>query len=92
MQDSQRLKRFEVWCPDYDQDPEDGQKISARDHYQAATEWAEWSDHDSADYLIVNGEDVIVMVRDLDDRSLFAIRVMGESIPHYTAHDADYSA
>jgi hypothetical protein len=79
------MGRYRVWCPDQGEEQHDGQGITACDPPTAASEWAEWSDRTSADYCIVRGEDMTVMVHDLESGETRAWIVSGESVPHYSA-------
>ena len=45
-------QRFTVWRPDYGQEREDGREIDAYSPEDAAEEWAQRADSESADYLI----------------------------------------
>lgn len=56
-----------VWCPDRGATKEDGHHIKAFDPESAATRWAEWDDARSADYTIVSGSPVEVLVAELHD-------------------------
>jgi hypothetical protein len=79
------MKRYLVWCPEYDQGPEDGVSMDACNAYDAAEKWADRSDRQSADYAITRGDSVEVIVRFLSTGSQRTFRVHGESVPVYTA-------
>ena len=79
------LSRHLVWCPAYGQGPEDGLKITAFDADDAATEWAETTERDASEYLIAEGEEVTVHVRDVDTGAETAFVVRGELVPSYFA-------
>jgi hypothetical protein len=82
-----------VWCPDDDEQPEDGRVFHATDAQYAAEMWAEADDCESAEYRIVAGSEVTVHVcREDDYVAAFADEydvqrfiVSGESVPQYRA-------
>lgn len=68
--------------------PEDGGvRIKAFDGEQAAEEWAERDDRDSAEYTIASGEEVTVVARNERDGRKTRYRVTGEAQPVYTARE-----
>lgn len=75
---------FEVWpngCA-----PEDGMTIPhARDHEDAAAQYGERSDCESADYTIVGGTPEVVSVRALNSGEVQIFAVSGETVNHYSA-------
>ena len=78
---------FLVWCPDYGQTESDAWRIEAGDAGDAAEEWAELDDCDSAEYSIVSGKDQTVTVKSCADGSVTSWRVRGEAQPVYYAHE-----
>ena len=80
------MTRYVVWRPDYDQTIEDGRVVEALCPEYAVQQWAQRDDCESADYLIVRGNDAEVMVSELGS-SLPPLRysVSGESVPSYRA-------
>lgn len=58
-------RKYKVWWPDQGQTKDDARVFEGFDHEHAASEWAEWYDHHSADYLIVGGTAAEVQVRQL---------------------------
>ena len=84
---------WRVWREDEGEDDASvlsGTRLSAfgnhvpMDAEEIATEWAARSDADSADYVIVNGDNPIVIVEDPEGhRSKW--RVEGHSVPEYLA-------
>lgn len=80
---------FIVWHPENGQTREDGRKVPAFSAESAAVKWAERDDADSADYLIVRGNDATVMVaEDRDGSEPERFVVSGESCPVYRARKA----
>ena len=78
-----------VWCPDRGSEKEDGMRVLAFSPESAATKWAERDDADSADYLIVRGNDATVLVaEDREDAPEHRFIVSGESSPVYRARAA----
>lgn len=63
------MKRYLVWCLDYDTTREDARIFEAIDHQDAVERWAKFEDSSSADYLIVGGQDANVMVAEDYDGS-----------------------
>lgn len=80
------MTKYVVWRPDWEQTIEDGRTIDAHCPQAACEHWAEREDSDSADYLIVLGNDAELMVAELGS-SLppFRYSVSGESEPRYRA-------
>ena len=80
---------WRVWCPDRGQDKEDGMRIVATYAEAAAVKWAERDDAESADYMIVRGNDATVLVaEDRDGAPEQSFTVSGESCPVYRARQA----
>ena len=77
---------FIVWCEDYGQSKSDGMAVYAFDAAEAAEEWAEIRDRESAEYKIVGGEEIKVRVADLSGREYEYI-VRGESTATYFASE-----
>lgn len=78
-------KKFTVWCPDCDEAEKDGGIFSAQDMQEAVELWAENDDIDSAEYRIVSGEEVKVLVRDMETGVISSFSVCGESCAVYYA-------
>lgn len=86
MFDSMRWTAYRVWCPDRGADKEDGLFIRSYSPEGAATAWAEWDDAQSADYTIVGGTPVDVLVaEDRDGAPEHRFTVTGEPHPTYRA-------
>ena len=79
---------FHVWCLDYDHEEDDALKVRAHSVEEAAEKWAMRSDSDG-DYTIVRGTEVVVMVRKEGEADAKALVVHGETVPHYSARDAE---
>lgn len=80
---------FQVWCPERGQEKGDGMLIRAHSAESAAVKWAERDDAESADYLIVRGNDATVLVaEDRDGAPEQRFTVSGESCPVYRARQA----
>lgn len=80
---------YRVWCPDRGSTKEDGMRVAAFSPESAALKWAERDDADSADYLIVRGNDATVLVaEDREDAPEHRFVVSGESRPVYSARAA----
>lgn len=80
------MSTFTVWCPERDQDFEDGRSFDAYDAEMAAEKWAKYDDADSAEYSIVGGSEVTVTVRDEEGRDS-SFLVYGEAQPVYYARE-----
>jgi len=77
---------YRVWCPARGSTKEDGMRVDAFSPESAAVKWAERDDADSADYLIVRGNDATVLVaEDHDGAPEHRFTVSGESCPVYRA-------
>ena len=78
------MTEYVVWCPAWRQSKEEGRRIDADSPRAACEKWAEWEDAESADYLILQGSDVTLMVAELcgsaKERTYI---VTGESVPVY---------
>lgn len=73
-----------------DCDPEvDAWHIYAVDAEEAATKFAERYDQETAEYSIVSGEDVLVLVTDEQRENQTWFEVEGYSVPEYSASEAD---
>lgn len=81
------MGKYLVWCAELGGGPDDGRKIMAHDHEDAACLWARREDAESADYWIVGGDGASVIVRgpDGDERALL---VTGEPAIDYRARTA----
>jgi hypothetical protein len=53
---------YDCWCPEYGQDRNDALAVRAAYHEQAARDWAEHYDSESAGYLIASGNSATVHV------------------------------
>ena len=82
------MTTYLVWCPEYGQSEDDARRVNAWDANAAACEWAEWYDARSADYLIVGGSEVTVVVRAANKPEEWRLIVSGESVAHYRARGA----
>jgi hypothetical protein len=75
---------YRVWCPDRGTTKDDGRRILAYDPESAAIKWAVWDDETSADYAIVGGTSVeVVVAEDLDGAPEHQFTVYGQ--PCYRA-------
>ena len=75
---------FRVWADGEDPDA-DGRTVHAYEAEDAATEWAQREDWDSAEYDIVSGREAPkVHVRD-EAGNVTTWVVVGETLPHYSA-------
>jgi len=84
-----------VWCPDEGDRQEEARRF--RDHdtpEEAAADWAQRRDWDSADYSIVGGRsEPVVLVAPADGSAEpVRLRVTGEAVPHYTARRVEDGA
>lgn len=77
-----------VWCPSRGATKEDGRRILAYCPGYAVERWAEWDDASSADYPIVGGTPLEVLVA---EEAMGAVEqrfvVSGESVPQYRAKE-----
>ena len=78
------MSKFKVWCPADGETADDARIIEAHDAQDAAAEWGNRDDYESADYTIIKGCDkqVTVACEDHPPRS-FVVR--GESVARYSA-------
>lgn len=74
--------KYVVWNPEHG-DREDGREIESHSAEAAVRAWAERDDAESADYLIVRGNDATVQVWDGERERTYI--VSGESVPEYRA-------
>lgn len=79
-----------VWDPERG-DAEDGREVHAQNAEDAAIEWAEQDDLDSAEYSIAGGRETTVYVRPADQPLGVPERfvVYGECLPQYYAREAE---
>lgn len=77
---------FKVWCPADGDSVEDARTITAFDAKEAAEFWAERDDAESAEYSIVSGRTMPVVVVEAADGTRSQWRVAGEAVPAYSAH------
>lgn len=80
---------FRVWCEEQGDTEDDARDVHALTHEDAAEEWAEQSDLDSAEYSIVKGGDVTVHVRRVGEDSHKTFVVSGEAVPSYSAREEE---
>ena len=80
------LPRFFVWCPDFDQGPEDSRAVYATNMEEAVEKWADESDS-KGDYTIISGGGANVMAykEGFNEDSAVKFEVTGEAIPIYHA-------
>jgi hypothetical protein len=76
---------FEVCQPDCD--PDYWETIMAKDAGLAAEKWAEADDCNSAEYLIIGGDDATVLVRKLGEQETQKFIVTAEAVPEYYAKE-----
>ncbi|MGJ7544591.1 hypothetical protein [Variovorax sp. LT1R16] len=81
------MKTFAVWCPDFGSERSDARHFKAIDHEDAACKWAQREDQASAEYSIVGGTSMVVMVSEGDDAPQ-EFTVSGEAVPAYQARAA----
>jgi hypothetical protein len=78
-----------VWNPDQAETVEDARTIYARDAEDAAVDWGERDDNDSAEYDIAKGTSAVVCVQRLGQNGpegdIEKYRVSGEYNPDYWA-------
>ncbi|ARU04699.1 hypothetical protein CCO03_08445 [Comamonas serinivorans] len=79
------MPMFKIWCPELGQSIDDAKTVKGFDHESAATNWADWHDHDSADYAIVGGEVAEVQVLHEGETKPVTVRVFGEMTRSYRA-------
>lgn len=73
-----------VWVPDRGATRDDARRVQGLDPEDAAVRWARWDDANSADYTIVGGQPVEVMVaEDVAGSVPQRLAVHGEPCPHY---------
>jgi len=77
-----------VWDPDAGETIDDARTVRGFDASDAAENWAERSDSDSAEYAIVRGSPATVLVRSAADEAapIEKYEVHGESAPSYNAY------
>lgn len=78
------MKTYAVWCPDFGSERSDARHFKAIDHEDAACQWAKREDRASAEYSIVGGASMVVMVSEGDDQAR-EFTVSGEAAPYYRA-------
>jgi len=80
------MREYVVWRPDWGQGKEDGRHIDAHSSRAACERWAAQEDAESADYLIVRGNPVTLVVAiaaEGAEEQTFV--VTGEAVPEYRA-------
>lgn len=80
------MSKFTVWCPEHGSEFEDGRSFDAYSAAHAAKTWGKYEDAYSAEYSIVGGCEVTVMVRDEDGHDSSFV-VSGEAEPVYYASE-----
>jgi len=79
-------RKYKVWWPDQDQTKDDARVFEGFDHEHAASEWAEWYDHHSAEYSIVGGTAAEVQVLREDEETARTVLVTGQLSRTYSGH------
>jgi len=79
-------KVWRVWRSDEGSTEDDAREVRASDAEQAAEDFAEWDDSQSAEYSIARGNEALISVRG-PDGSLSTFKVEGEYVPHYIARE-----
>ena len=74
-----------VWRPENGDEEDDARRVMASDAEQAAEDYAERDDSDSAEYGIVGGSPATVCVRAEAGGEVETFVVSGEAVPHYSA-------
>jgi len=86
MEEAMTPRKYKVWWPDQDQTKDDARVFEGFDHEHAASEWAEWYDHHSAEYSIVGGTAAEVQVLREDEETARAVLVTGQLSRTYSGH------
>jgi hypothetical protein len=81
------VSAYTVWCPDLGSTQDDGRQLTALSPENAAKDWAQREDCDSADYWIVKGDGATVCVAD-ETGAVHTFRVTGEPCIDYYARPA----
>ena len=77
-----------VWAPERGETEADARGIEALDAGQAAEDFAEWDDNNSAEYSVARGEEITVHVRGTDlGAEVQRFRVSGEYVPSYMTRE-----
>ena len=80
------MAKFLVWRPDYGGTRDDAREVEAYDMGEAAEKWADKYDRDSAEYLIVGGQDAELMVELVGGNGkAYKYIVSGDAVPSYRA-------
>ncbi len=82
-------KKFLVWSPESGETIEDAEEFAAVDAQDAAEEWAEYDDVQSAEYSIVKGHEATVHVSAGPGMEVEVFTVTGEALPTYYAHKVE---
>ena len=85
--DGKHSPLWEVW--EEDERREDARTVRADDEEEAAEQFAEDDDCNSAEYRIVGGSPATVFVAKVDSEEITKWKVEGEAIPSYTARQLD---
>lgn len=80
------IHTYKVWWPEQGQTQDDARVFEGFDHEGAASAWAYWYDHYSADYLIVGGATPEVQVLREGEAQPRTVLVMGETTRVYSGH------
>lgn len=80
------IRKYKVWWPDQGQTKDDAQVFEGFDREHAASEWADWYDHHSAEYLIVGGTAAEVQVLCEDEDTAHTVLVEGKLSRTYSGH------
>ena len=79
-------RRYKVWWPEQGESKDGARVFEGFDHEHAASEWAEWYDHYSADYSIVGGTAAEVHVLREDEDTARTVLVTGQLSRTYSGH------
>ena len=79
------MARFDVWCPDDGEGPEDARHVEAFNAEYAAEMWAERDDAESAEYRIAGQKSEPLVIVQAADGTRTRWRVSGEAVPSYSA-------
>lgn len=77
--------RFRVWCPEDGEIEEDGVIFDQSSAFDSACFYARWDDRESAEYRVAKGDEITVLVKDLQTGEISKWRVTGETVPSYWA-------
>lgn len=82
---------FLVWRPDDGESEADATEVRAWDAEEAAEDFCEQDDSDSAEYYCAKGNECLVAVKmkDGDDGFVHHFKVTGEYVPQYSAREVE---